>query len=65
MRSPIYIAAPPCYLLSVQVKEGDVVTVGQCRPLSKTVRFNVLKVESATEAGAARVSDQRYCAYCC
>lgn len=23
---------------------GDVVTVGQCRPLSKTVRFNVLKV---------------------
>lgn len=36
------------------VKEGDVVTVGQCRPLSKTVRFNVLKVESATEAGAIR-----------
>ncbi|XP_035672739.1 40S ribosomal protein S11-like [Branchiostoma floridae] len=23
---------------------GDVVTVGECRPLSKTVRFNVLKV---------------------
>jgi small subunit ribosomal protein S11e len=36
------------------VKDGDVVTVGQCRPLSKTVRFNVLKVESATEAGALR-----------
>jgi small subunit ribosomal protein S11e len=36
------------------VKEGDVVTVGQCRPLSKTVRFNVLKVETATEAGAMR-----------
>ena len=36
------------------VKDGDDVTVGQCRPLSKTVRFNVLKVESATEAGAAR-----------
>ena len=30
-----------------RVKEGDVVTVGQCRPLSKTVRFNVLKVEPA------------------
>ena len=30
----------PCF----SVKEGDVVTVGQCRPLSKTVRFNVLKV---------------------
>ena len=26
------------------VSLGDVVTVGQCRPLSKTVRFNVLKV---------------------
>ena len=26
-------------------KEGDVVTIGQCRPLSKTVRFNVVKVE--------------------
>ena len=36
------------------VKDGDVVTVGQCRPLSKTVRFNVLKVETATEAGAMR-----------
>eukprot|EP00937_MAST-01D_sp_MAST-1D-sp2_P002253 g2253.t1 len=33
----------PCF----RVKEGDVVTVGQCRPLSKTVRFNVLKVEPA------------------
>lgn len=42
--------ASPAFL----IKEGDVVTVGQCRPLSKTVRFNVLKVESATEAGAQR-----------
>jgi small subunit ribosomal protein S11e len=25
-----------------RVKEGDSVTVGECRPLSKTVRFNVL-----------------------
>ena len=24
------------------VKDGDIVTVGQCRPLSKTVRFNVI-----------------------
>mmetsp|Transcript_108 Transcript_108/g.245 ORF Transcript_108/g.245 Transcript_108/m.245 type:complete len:163 (+) Transcript_108:32-520(+) len=39
----------PCF----RVKEGDVVTVGQCRPLSKTVRFNVLKVESVAEANAA------------
>jgi hypothetical protein len=42
--------ASPAFL----IKEGDVVTVGQCRPLSKTVRFNVLKVEPATEAGAVR-----------
>lgn len=25
------------------VSEGDVVTIGQCRPLAKTVRFNVLE----------------------
>jgi small subunit ribosomal protein S11e len=42
--------ASPAFL----IKEGDIATVGQCRPLSKTVRFNVLKVESATEAGAVR-----------
>ena len=29
------------------VELGDVVVVGQCRPLSKTVRFNVLKVQKA------------------
>jgi small subunit ribosomal protein S11e len=27
-----------------RVETGDTVTVGQCRPLSKTVRFNVLRV---------------------
>lgn len=32
----------PCF---IGVNVGDVVTVGQCRPLSKTVRFNVLKVQ--------------------
>ncbi|KDD74259.1 hypothetical protein H632_c1451p1 [Helicosporidium sp. ATCC 50920] len=30
----------PCF----RVHEGDIVTVGECRPLSKTVRFNVLRV---------------------
>ncbi|KAI3403333.1 RPS11B [Candida oxycetoniae] len=30
-----------------RVSEGDVVTVGQCRPISKTVRFNVLKVAAS------------------
>ena len=28
----------------LDLKKGDSVLVGQCRPLSKTVRFNVLKV---------------------
>eukprot|EP01017_Pseudomicrothorax_dubius_P001997 TRINITY_DN0_c749_g1_i2.p1 TRINITY_DN0_c749_g1~~TRINITY_DN0_c749_g1_i2.p1 ORF type:complete len:159 (+),score=51.10 TRINITY_DN0_c749_g1_i2:61-537(+) len=36
----IPVHCSPCF----RVKEGDIVTVGQCRPLSKTVRFNVLKV---------------------
>jgi len=27
------------------LKEGDVVTIGQCRPLSKTIRFNVIAHE--------------------
>ena len=29
-----------------KLKEGDHVVIGQCRPLSKTVRFNVLKYQS-------------------
>ncbi|OXU22797.1 hypothetical protein TSAR_005750 [Trichomalopsis sarcophagae] len=32
------------------VEIGDVVTIGECRPLSKTVRFNVLKVSKGTGA---------------
>lgn len=30
-----------------RVHVGDVVTVGQCRPLSKTIRFNVLKIKAS------------------
>ena len=37
-----------------EVKEGDIVTAGQCRPLSKTVRFNVLKVEKNQIFGSSR-----------
>ncbi|CDW82785.1 40s ribosomal protein [Stylonychia lemnae] len=37
-----------------RVREGDVVTVGQCRPLSKTVRFNVLRVEAKRIEGNVR-----------
>ena len=37
-----------------RVKEGDVVTVGQCRPLSKTVRFNVIKVDAKRETDTGK-----------
>ena len=37
----------PCF----RVNPGDIVTVGQCRPLSKTVRFNVLRIEPQKVAG--------------
>ncbi|EEH56612.1 uncharacterized protein MICPUCDRAFT_33883 [Micromonas pusilla CCMP1545] len=38
----------PCF----RCFEGDTVVVGQCRPLSKTVRFNTLKViPSGSKAG--------------
>jgi len=34
----------PCFQ---NVGEGDVVTIGQCRPLAKTVKFNVLEHQPA------------------
>jgi small subunit ribosomal protein S11e len=37
-----------------RIKEGDIVTIGQCRPLSKTVRFNVLKVQPNTIFGSVK-----------
>merc|ERR1712138_38400 len=40
----------PCF----RVNEGDIVTVGQCRPVSKTVRFNVLRVKKNAIIGSAR-----------
>ena len=45
---PVHIA--PCF----RAKEGDIVTVGQCRPLSKTVTFNVLKVTPNEIFGSAK-----------
>ncbi|KAH7574093.1 hypothetical protein JRO89_XS03G0250800 [Xanthoceras sorbifolium] len=45
---PAHVA--PCF----RVKEGDHVIIGQCRPLSKTVRFNVLKVIPAGSSGGAK-----------
>ena len=40
----------PCF----RVKDGDIITIGECRPLSKTVRFNVLKVQPNKIFGSAR-----------
>merc|ERR1719207_20389 len=36
------------------VKDGDIVTAGQCRSLAKTVRFNVVKVDKNQIFGSAR-----------
>ncbi|XP_013878983.1 small ribosomal subunit protein uS17 [Austrofundulus limnaeus] len=44
----------PCFR---DVSVGDIVTVGECRPLSKTVRFNVLKV---TKAAGAKKQFQKF-----
>ena len=45
---PVHMS--PCF----QVKEGDIVIFGQCRPLSKTVRFNVLKVVPHNITGSVK-----------
>ncbi|PHH83216.1 hypothetical protein CDD82_2988 [Ophiocordyceps australis] len=39
-----------------RVEEGDQVTVGQCRPLSKTIRFNVLRVLPRTGKAVKKFS---------
>eukprot|EP01136_Pigoraptor_vietnamica_P016658 Opistho-1_new@60842 len=39
---------------------GDSVVVGQCRPLSKTVRFNVVKVIKDRKAAKARKMFQKF-----
>eukprot|EP00747_Dinoflagellata_sp_TGD_P124841 gnl/TRDRNA2_/TRDRNA2_174064_c0_seq1.p1 gnl/TRDRNA2_/TRDRNA2_174064_c0~~gnl/TRDRNA2_/TRDRNA2_174064_c0_seq1.p1 ORF type:complete len:158 (+),score=46.93 gnl/TRDRNA2_/TRDRNA2_174064_c0_seq1:70-543(+) len=46
----IAVHCSPCF----DAKEGDIVTVGQCRTLAKTVRFNVLKVDKNQVFGQAR-----------
>merc|ERR1711881_74201 len=35
----------PCFR---DIKAGDQVTVGECRPLAKTVKFNVIKVDAGS-----------------
>merc|ERR1711973_1040007 len=44
----------PCFR---DVQVGDVVTVGECRPLSKTVKFNTLKV---TKSAASKKSFSKF-----
>merc|ERR1712079_965358 len=39
---------------------GDLVTAGQCRPLSKTVRFNVLKVSKGKGGGKDKKSFEKF-----
>ena len=46
----IPVHCSPCF----RVSEGDIVTVGECRPLSKTVNFNVLKVKKNNIFGSVR-----------
>ena len=46
----ISVHCSPCF----RVKEGDIVEIGECRPLSKTVRFNVLKVKPNKIFGSAK-----------
>ncbi|GBC02058.1 hypothetical protein RclHR1_04430008 [Rhizophagus clarus] len=38
----------------IGVQSGDMVTMGECRPLSKTVRFNVLKVQKNIQKGSKK-----------
>ncbi|CAL5996813.1 Ribosomal_protein S11 [Hexamita inflata] len=40
----------PCF----RVSEGDIVTIGECRPLSKSIRFNVIKAEEVAETKRKR-----------
>merc|ERR1719361_808019 len=46
----VSVHCSPCF----DVKEGDIITAGQCRPVAKTVRFNVVKAEKNQIFGTAR-----------
>ena len=52
----------PCF---INVTEGDVVTIGQCRPLAKTVKFNVLEhMPSANKVRCLTLSINLDALYC-
>merc|ERR1712083_200117 len=42
----VSIHLSPCFR---DVQVGDIATVGECRPLSKTVKFNTLKITGASK----------------
>ena len=46
----------PCHCSPAfkRITEGDIATIGQCRPLSKTVRFNVIHVQGNRIFGSAK-----------
>ena len=46
----VSVHCSPCF----EPKDGDIITAGQCRPLAKTVRFNVIKVDKNQIFGSAR-----------
>jgi small subunit ribosomal protein S17 len=46
-RSKVHAYLPPC----VEVKEGDEVRIAECRPLSKTVSFVVIEVNTKDGSG--------------
>merc|ERR1712072_428650 len=48
--SNIAVHASPAF----DIKEGDIITAGECRPVAKTVRFNVVKVDSNVIFGSAK-----------
>jgi len=52
----VAVHCSPCF----DVKEGDIATVGGCRPLAKTVRFNVVKIEKNQIFGSARKQFQLF-----
>lgn len=43
-RSRVSAHVPPC----IEVNDGDTVTIGECRPLSKTISFVVVASRRAT-----------------
>lgn len=45
----------PCF----HVKPGDKVTIGECRPLSKTIRFNVISTEELDNLNNRKVQEKR------